>query len=113
MLKMGFTPVFGRGVGHDLPKEISRKHQSLSSTRKLRCYHQQNRSPKTAYTVTMVLQRDVELEHLKGIKPRSNTHVKISQLVNKMCSQQAFVASLSTSCNNVVIVATRLSLTTC
>ena len=28
------------------------------------------------------------------------THVKISQLVNKMCSQQ----SLSTSCNNVVIL---------
>jgi hypothetical protein len=44
-----------------------------------------------------------------------NTHVKISQLVNKP-RQQACIASLSTSCNNVVILSscyTRLSFTTC
>jgi hypothetical protein len=32
------------------------------------------------------------------------THAKITPLVNKMCSQQACIASLSTSCNNVVIL---------
>jgi hypothetical protein len=34
-----------------------------------------------------------------------HVHLKISQFVNKMCSQQAcLVASLSTSCNNAVIL---------
>ena len=33
---------------------------------------------------------------------RFYTQVKISQLVNKMCSQQVCIASLSTSCNNAV-----------